>query len=108
MSVLTPRARALRQRQTAAEVLLWAELRGARLGVKFYRQKPIGRFIPDFVCFEHHLIVEADGAHHAHSTYDAERDAWLEGEGFRVLRFWNHDITNNLSGVLQTIKNALQ
>ena len=108
MGVLTPRARALRQRQTPTENLLWDRLRSAQLGVKFYRQKPIGRFIVDFVCFERNLIVEADGLHHANSQYDLERDTWLEGQGFRVLRFWNHDITANLEGVLQTISLALR
>jgi very-short-patch-repair endonuclease len=77
------------------------------MGVKFYRQKPIGQFIADFVCFEHKLIVEADGLHHANSEYDLERDQWLQGQGFRVLRFWNHDITTNLEHVLHTITTAL-
>ena len=108
MGVLTPRARALRQRQTDPELLLWDRLRAAQLGVKFYRQKPIGRFIVDFVCFERNLIVEADGLHHANSQYDLERDTWLEDEGLRVLRFWNHDITTNLEGVLQTISASLR
>ncbi len=86
---------------------MWAQLRDARLGVKFQRQKPIGRFIPDFVCFEHRVIVEADGLQHLASGYDLERDAWFAGQSFRILRFWNHDITRNLEGVLQTIKSAL-
>jgi very-short-patch-repair endonuclease len=107
MSRLTPRARELRQRQTPAEVLLWARLRGAQLGAKFQRQKPIGRFIPGFVCFEHKVIVEADGLHHMNSAYDLERDEWLTAEGFCVLRFWNTDVTENLESVLQTIRNAL-
>jgi very-short-patch-repair endonuclease len=107
VSVLTPRARELRRRQTPAEELLWQRVRGMRMGAKFYRQKPIGRFIADFVSFEHNLIVEADGLHHSNSEYDLERDAWLEGQGFRVLRFWTHDITTNLEGVLETITRTL-
>lgn len=93
---------------TDAEKRLWKHLRNSSLGVKFQRQKPIGRFIPDFVCLEKKLIVEADGSHHLESEYDAERDAWLEGQGFRVLRFWNSEILENTFGVLEKIQDVLR
>jgi very-short-patch-repair endonuclease len=84
------RARRLRREMTDAERRLWAMLRGSQLeGAKFRRQVPIGRYIADFACFKSKLIVELDGSQHADSAYDAERDAWLEAQGFRVLRFWN-------------------
>jgi very-short-patch-repair endonuclease len=101
-------ARALRQSSTDAELRLWAALRGRRLAdFKFRRQHPIGRFVVDFVCTKHHLIIEADGGQHADSEADAERTKWLEREGWRVLRFWNNDILANTEGVLTTILEAL-
>ncbi|WP_349312333.1 DUF559 domain-containing protein [Brevundimonas subvibrioides] len=69
---------------------MWALLRGRHLeGLKFQRQKVIGRYIVDFVCFRHRLIVEADGPQHDDPDADAARDAWLTAQGFRVLRFPN-------------------
>jgi very-short-patch-repair endonuclease len=102
-------ARALRQASTDAEIRLWAALRGRRLaGYKFRRQHSIGRFVVDFACTRHHLIVEADGGQHADSEADAERTRWLEGQGWRVLRFWNNDILANTEGVLERILEALR
>ncbi len=92
---------------TEAEKCLWKHLRNAGLGFKFHRQKPIGQFIPDFVCFKKKVIVEADGSQHLGSEYDLERDAWLEGQGFRVLRFWNNEILGNTEGVLERIREVL-
>ena len=92
---------------TEAEKRLWKHLRNSSLGFKFYRQKPIGQFIPDFVCFEKRVIIEADGSQHPGSEYDLERDAWLEGQGFRVLRFWNNEILENTDGVLERIREVL-
>ena len=99
------RARALRRLSTDAERLLWKGLRGRMLGgFKFRRQTWIGPFIVDFVCVEARLVVEADGSQHADAeAYDAARSTWLEREGFRVLRFWNHEILTNGEGVLTTI-----
>ena len=67
---------------------------------------PIDNFIVDFVCLRQRLIVEADGGQHG-SERDARRDSYLEGEGFRVLRFWNNDILNNEEGVIETILASL-
>jgi very-short-patch-repair endonuclease len=74
-------------------------------GLKFRRQEQIGRFIVDFACYEKALIVEADGAQHAlEQERDKERTLWLNEQGFKVLRFWNHEILTNIDGVLETIR----
>lgn len=100
-------ARRLRRDATDAETLLWARLRNRQLyGAKFRRQVPIGRFIADFLCFEARLIVEADGGHHSVEA-DAERTAFLEAQGFTVIRFWNHEVLGNIDGVLETIARHL-
>ena len=78
------------------------------VGHKFRRQFPIGNFIVDFVCLETQLIVEVDGGQHAEKEYgDAKRDAWLESQGFRVLRYWNNQLLNELNAVLMDIARAL-
>jgi len=101
-------ARALRQTSTDAEIRLWAALRGRRLAAfKFRRQHPIGRFVVDFACTRHHLVIEADGGQHADREADAERTKWLEGQGWRIPRCWNNDILANTEGVLETILEAL-
>ena len=102
-------AKTLRQNMTDAEQLLWRHLRAHRLdGQKFRRQQPIGPYVVDFVHFGARLIVEADGGQHDRSEQDAIRDRWLEGQGFRVLRFWNHDILRDPEAVLASILNALE
>ncbi len=104
------RARALRKLSTDAEKRLWAQLRGHRLdGWKFRRQTWIGDYIADFVCIEARLVIEADGGQHADAVaYDERRSAWLAGEGFRVLRFWNEDVLTNTDGVVRAILHALR
>ena len=102
------RARRLRTRPTEAERKLWSVLRSRQLdGFRFRRQAPIGRFIVDFVCLERKLVVEADGGQHAESLADDARTAWLESQGFRVIRFWNNDVLANIDGVADTIRRAL-
>jgi very-short-patch-repair endonuclease len=78
---------------TDAERLLWSVLRNRRFAhFKFRRQVPIGSFIVDFVCFDRRLILELDGGQHKRQTqYDAERARWLEEQGYRVVRIWNHE-----------------
>ena len=71
-------------------------------GLKFRRQEPIGSYIVDFVCYEKRLIVEVDGGQHSLET-DADRDAWLTSQGFTILRFWNHNVLQNIEGVLEVI-----
>jgi very-short-patch-repair endonuclease len=73
-------------------------------GLKFRRQQPVGRFIVDFFCLEHGLVVELDGGQHALQTEaDERRSAFLLGRGYRVLRFWDNEVMENIDGVLQRI-----
>jgi len=98
----------LRHDQTEAERRLWLRLRDRRLaGFKFVRQESIGSDVADVCCREARLIVELDGSQHADSAYDAARDAWLVERGYRVLRFWNAEVSDNVIGVLDTILAAL-
>ena len=101
----TERVRALRNASTEAEKLLWSKLRRSQLGgLKFSRQMPVAGYVPDFLCRSHKLIVELDGSQHADATdYDAARTVKLEALGYRVLRFWNSDLTGNMEGVLEAI-----
>ncbi|MEM7794401.1 MAG: DUF559 domain-containing protein [Cyanobacteria bacterium P01_C01_bin.118] len=98
-------ARDLRQRQTPAESIIWECLRNRRLnGFKFRRQHNIGRFIADFYCHEARLVVEIDGPiHERQRDRDAERDAWMQNCGLRVLRFKNTQVFEELEGVLVEI-----
>ena len=99
----------LRRNTTDSERRLWAALRDRRLqGYKFRRQHPIGRFIVDFACTKHRLVIEADGGQHDENMADALRTAWLESQGWRVLRFWNNDILANTEGVMETVLQALR
>ena len=101
-------ARQLRRNLTDAERVLWRHLRAHRFqGQKFRRQQPLGPYILDFVHFGSKLVIEADGGQHAESTRDAVRDAWLNSEGFRVLRFWNDQILRETEAVLEVILQAL-
>ena len=96
----------MRHGQTDAEALLWWSLRNRELGVHFRRQHPIGRYIADFACLEHRLIVESDGSQHG-GPYDKERDSYLRSVGFVVMRFWSWDVIRDLDGVLDEIAEAL-
>ena len=102
-------ARALRERMTDAERALWYQLRAKRLlGWKFRRQQPIGNYIVDFVCFEARLVIELDGGQHAKRVdADAQRTAWLESRGFRVLRFWNDAVLKEIEAALEEIMRNL-
>ena len=102
-------AKALRSHQTEAEQRLWYHLRAHRfMDLKFKRQKPMGRYIVDFVCVERQLIIELDGGQHAEQVkYDQLRDAWLRGQGYTVLRFWNNEVMQQLEGVLEQIRFTL-
>jgi len=102
-------ARRLRKSMTPAERLLWWKLKDKQQGWKFLRQTPVGPFIVDFACLEVLLAIEVDGAtHHAKDEieYDASRTRYLESQGWRVVRFWNREIFENLNGVVDTIHNA--
>jgi very-short-patch-repair endonuclease len=105
-------ARKLRKELTDAERALWQRLRHCQLGgLKFRRQAPIGNYFADFVCYERKLIVELDGGQHAspeEQERDAERTRWLNSQGFRVVRYWDHDVLRDLEVVLESIWLALQ
>jgi len=104
MSRLTKRARELRRNQTDAEARLWTELRGRRLmDAKFVRQLPIGTFVADFACRSCRLAIELDGGQHAENARDAARTRVIEAHGYRVVRFWNDEVLENMDGVLATI-----
>ena len=98
------RARAMRREPTDAEKALWRLLRDRRLAeLKWRRQFPLGAFIVDFVCLEHRMIVECDGSQHAENPRDAARDAWLGSQGFKIARFWNHEVLGERANVMDTI-----
>ncbi|MDE1904232.1 MAG: endonuclease domain-containing protein [Alphaproteobacteria bacterium] len=103
-----PHARQLRRSMTDAERRLWSILRSRRLsGYKFRRQHPIGRFVADFACIRHRLVIEADGGQHDANVADERRTAQLGRKGWRVVRFWNNEILANPAGVAQAIVAAL-
>lgn len=106
---LLTRARALRQQSSEAEKELWEHLRARRLnGYKFRRQVVIETYIVDFICVEAKLVVEVDGGQHTEQmNYDAVRTARLEQLGYRIIRFWNHEILAELDTVLEQISSAL-
>lgn len=103
------RAKELRNNPTEAERILWQHLRLRQFGgYKFRRQQPLGNYIVDFVCLGKRLVVEVDGGqHNSQHSYDEQRDAWLEQQGFRVLRFWNNEVLQNVEGVKGAIWQAL-
>ncbi|HEY1931803.1 MAG TPA: DUF559 domain-containing protein [Acetobacteraceae bacterium] len=107
----TIRARQLRRDMTDAECRLWLLLRNRRLaGCKFRRQHPIGPYIADFACLARRLIVEADGRQHGglRLASDRHRDAWLQEEGWRVVRFTNEDILRHQADVLEEILRIIE
>jgi very-short-patch-repair endonuclease len=103
--VLQEAARGMRRDGTPAEEVLWQALRNRGLGVKFRRQHPVGRFILDFWCADHRVVVELDGGiHDRQQERDAERTAVLASFGYRVIRFRNEEILDDLPGVLRRLK----
>ena len=103
-------ARNLRRQMTPAERALWMRLRNNQLdGWHFRRQHPVGSFIVDFFCAKAKLVIEVDGPiHRQQQTYDAERTSLLEHlKGYRVLRFTNDQVINDIENVLKEIRQAL-
>ena len=98
------RARALRKTSTDAEALMWSRLRNRQFrNLKFRRQVPLGPYVVDFYCHELRLVLELDGGQHSEEV-DRPRTRWLEGEGYRVVRYWNHDVMENTDGVLAELE----
>ena len=106
----TLRSRELRTNATPAERALWQRIRNRQIdGVRFNRQVPIGPFICDFAARQAKLVIELDGGQHAVRTAaDERRTDFLQGHGYRVLRFWNNDVLEQMDGVLTVIAGALK
>ena len=100
-------AKKLRANTTPHERALWRALKELPIeGTHFRRQAPIGRYVVDFFCPARRLIVELDGGHHnddATAARDSDRQAWLEQQGYRVIRFWNSEVTGDLDAVMEKI-----
>jgi very-short-patch-repair endonuclease len=98
----------LRREATPDEQRLWAYLRGDRLGVSFRRQHALGSYVADFCSIKKKLVIELDGSQHLEQDeYDQERTRCLQAMGYRVLRFWNVDVMNDIEGVIRAIAMAL-
>ncbi|RAU23655.1 endonuclease domain-containing protein [Paramagnetospirillum kuznetsovii] len=110
-TVADTRARWLRANQTDAERALWKCLRELKtVGFHFRRQAPIGPYIADFASHAARLIIEVDGGQHGLEDgviADTRRTVWLEGQGYRVLRFWNSDVLGNMDGVMRVVRETL-
>jgi very-short-patch-repair endonuclease len=105
----TLRSRELRTHSTPAEQAIWRFIRNRQVAqTRFNRQVPIGPYICDFVARSAKVIIELDGGQHAvRTSVDASRTEFLENRGYRVLRFWNNDVLDNLDGVLAVIEEAV-
>lgn len=105
---LKNRRKFLRNNATTQEKMLWNYLKGNGIGYKFQRQHSIGPFIVDFYCPSQKLIVELDGLHHGENKeYDEKRTLYLEILGYRIIRFWNHEINIDIEKVISSIKRYL-
>ena len=105
------RARQLRKDITDSERKLWRKSSKRQLARhRFRRQHPLGPYVVDFVCLHKRFVVEVDGGQHSQpeqQAHDARRTAWLEAQGYRVLRVWNTEVFDNLDGVIETILHEL-
>jgi very-short-patch-repair endonuclease len=103
-------SRELRKKSTRAEQYLWRYLKNRQFcNIKFKRQFIIKPYIIDFICLEHRLIIEMDGSQHLDSEeYDKNRTIYLESLGFKVIRFWNHEVLQNTQIVLSVIYDELK
>ena len=101
-------AKTLRKKSTDAENVLWKQLRRKQLeGLKFRRQQPRDNYVVDFVCFEKRIVIEVEGGQHSiERDKDSERDNYLVINGFKVLRFWNNEVLQNIEGVLEMIRKS--
>jgi very-short-patch-repair endonuclease len=99
----------LRKVLTPAERKLWSRIRNDQLGVTFRRQHAVGNYIPDFCSPKAKLIIEMDGSQHLHrQEYDDERTIYFESIGYKVIRFWNNDVMNDIESVIRAIIQAME
>jgi lysyl-tRNA synthetase class 2 len=101
----------LRKESTPAERKLWSRIRNDQLGVTFRRQHAVGNYIPDFCSPKARLILELDGSQHLEqgaTQYDIERTKYLELRGYKVLRFWNNSVMNDIESVIRAIIQAME
>lgn len=105
-------ARRLRATMTDEERILWSQIwRIPVEGTHFRRQASFGPYYPDFISHRLKLVIELDGSQHAENAavaHDEARTRWMESQGYRVLRFWNHDVSRSLESVLDTIYAAVE
>ena len=105
-------ARELRLKPTEAERMLWWHLRALnRRGYHFRRQAPFRHYILDFVEHRARVVIELDGSQHGHAENrqrDDQRDTFLKAENYRVLRFWNGEIHDDIDGVVEAILRAVK
>ena len=98
----------LRKNSTIQEKRLWNLIKNRQFhNLRFKRQVPIGNYIVDFLCPEKHLVIEIDGGQHNEPEiieYDKRRTQFLESNGYKVIRFWNNDIYENIDGVMEAIE----
>ncbi len=106
---LKQRAKEIRKQGVLSEVLLWAHLKGKKIGgYPFTRQKQIGEYIVDFYCSSLKLIIEIDGdSHEGRWCYDINRQHFLESIGLRVIRFNDTDVKRDITAVLVAIQNEI-
>jgi len=98
------RSRQHRRLQTVSEARVWRSIKAKRLGVRFRRQVPIGNWIVDFACLAPKLVIEIDDESHLYRD-ETERTAFIESQGFAILRFWNSEVATEYDGVIGTIQN---
>ncbi len=103
------RAHELRREVSEGEAKLWSRLRGHRLsGIHFRRQHPVGKYIVDICAPREKLIIEVDGSQHLkNEDEDRDRTEYLEAKGYKVIRFWNHEVVNHIEDVIVEIERAL-
>ena len=110
-SITLNQAKILRQNMTPQEIKLWKILHNNLFyGLKFRRQVPIGNYVVDFVCENKNLIIEIDGGQHnfdKNIEYDNQRSEYLKNLGYKIIRFWNNEIDENILGVCEAIKQNL-
>ena len=104
-------AKILRKNSTIQEKRLWNLIKNHKFhGLKFKRQQPIGNYIVDFICKEAKIIIEIDGGHHnetENTESDIIRTQYLEQKGYKVIRFWNNEIYENIEGVIKKLEQEI-